>query len=57
MKNKYPFVHMDDLFEQLARTSYFPKIDLRSGYHQLRIKEINILKTAFGPDMGVMSFL
>jgi hypothetical protein len=47
IKNKYPLPRIDDLFDQLQGAKYFSKIDLRPGYHQLRIKEANIQKTAF----------
>ena len=47
IKNRYPLPRIDDLFDQLQGASYFSKIDLRSGYHQLRVRECNILKTAF----------
>jgi hypothetical protein len=47
IKNKYPLPRIDDLFDQLQGAKYFSKIDLRSGYHQLIIKEANIQKTAF----------
>ena len=47
IKNKYPLSRIDDLFDQLKGLSYFLKIDLKSGYPQLQIKEEDITKTAF----------
>ncbi|GKA40372.1 putative reverse transcriptase domain-containing protein [Tanacetum coccineum] len=47
IKNRYPLPRIDDLFNQLQGSWYFSKIDLRSGYHQLRVCEEDILKTAF----------
>ena len=47
VKNRYPLPRIDDLFDQLKGARVFSKIDLRSGYHQLRIKEQDIQKTAF----------
>jgi hypothetical protein len=42
IKNKYPLPRIDDLFDQLQGAKYFSNIDLRSGYHQLRIKEADV---------------
>ncbi|GJS29975.1 putative reverse transcriptase domain-containing protein [Tanacetum coccineum] len=47
VKNRYPLPRIDDLFVQLQGSSVYSKIDLRSGYHQLRVREEDILKTAF----------
>nr|GEW85682.1 transposon Ty3-G Gag-Pol polyprotein [Tanacetum cinerariifolium] len=47
IKNHYPLPRIDDLFDQLQGSQYFSKIDLRSGYHQLRVHEVDISKTAF----------
>ncbi|GJS05208.1 putative reverse transcriptase domain-containing protein [Tanacetum coccineum] len=47
VKNRYPLPRIDDLFDQLQGSRYFSKIDLRSGYHQLRVQEDDIPKTAF----------
>ncbi|KAL8146288.1 hypothetical protein AgCh_004148 [Apium graveolens] len=47
IKNKYPLPRIDDLFDQLKGAKFFSKIDLRSGYHQLKIKPEDIPKTAF----------
>ena len=45
VKNKYPLPRIDDLFDQMRGAKVFPKDDLRSGYHQVRIKDENIHKT------------
>ena len=47
MKNRYPLLSIDDLFDHLQGAQWFSKIDMRLKYHQLRIKGENILKTAF----------
>ena len=46
-KNKYTFPRIDDLFDELQGASYFSKIDLRSGYHHLRVRDKDIPKTKF----------
>ena len=57
MKNKYPLPKIDDLFDQLKGASVFSKIDLRYGYHQLRIKDTNVHKTTFKMRYGHYEFL
>ncbi|GJT70466.1 putative reverse transcriptase domain-containing protein [Tanacetum coccineum] len=52
IKNRYLLPRIDDLFNQLQRSQYFSKIDLRSGYHQLRVHEDDIPKTAFRTRYG-----
>ncbi|GKF57761.1 putative reverse transcriptase domain-containing protein, partial [Tanacetum coccineum] len=56
VKNRYPLLRIDDLFDQLQGSSVYSKIDLRSGYHQLHIKEEDILITAFRTRYGHFEF-
>ena len=57
VKNKYPLPRIDDLFDQLRGARCFSKIDLRSGYHQLLIREEDIPKTAFRTRRGLYEFV
>ena len=57
VKNKYPYLRIDDLFDQLKGAIAFSKIDFRSGYHQLKIKELDVPKSAFRTCYGHQEFL
>ena len=52
IKNKYPLPRIDDLFDQLQGACVFSKINLRSGYHQLKIRATDVPKTAFRTRYG-----
>jgi hypothetical protein len=55
IKNKYPLPRIGDLFDQLKGAKYFSKVDLRSGYHQLNIREVTSLRPPLSPVTGSMS--
>ena len=57
VKNRYPLPRIDDLFDQLGGATVFSKIDLRSGYHQLEIREEDVPRTAFRTRYGHYEFL
>jgi hypothetical protein len=56
IKDKYPLLRIKDLFDQMKGASAFLKIDLRSGYHQLKIRESDIPKTAFHTRYGLYEY-
>jgi hypothetical protein len=53
VKNKYPLPRIEDLFDQMRGARVFSKIDLRSGYHQMKIRPSDIPKTAFSTQYGL----
>jgi hypothetical protein len=55
VKNRYPIPRIDDLFDQMKGEVVFSKVNLQLGYHQLRIKEVDIPKTAFEPGLDITS--
>jgi hypothetical protein len=57
VKNKYPLPRIDVLFDQLVRAKVFSKIDLRSVYHQIKIRASDIPKTAFSTRYGLYEYL
>jgi hypothetical protein len=57
VKNKYPLSRIDRLFDQLIGAQVFSKIDLRSSYHQIKIREEDILKNAFSTRYGFYEYL
>jgi hypothetical protein len=57
MKNKYPLPRIDLLFDQLIGAQVFSKIDLRSGYHQIKIHEEDVPKTTFSTRYGLYEYL
>ena len=57
VKNKYLLPRIEDLFDQLKGAGVFSKIDLRSGYYQLRVKDVDVPKTAFRTRYGHYEFL
>src|SRR3954465_15881177 len=56
IKNKYPLPRINDLYDQLAGSSVFSKMDLRLGYHQIRIRNEDIPKTAFTTRYGLYEY-
>jgi hypothetical protein len=57
IKNKYPLPRIGDLFDQMKGANVFSEIDLRSGYHQLKIWESDIAKTTFRTQYGLYEYI
>jgi hypothetical protein len=57
IKNKYPFPHINILFDQLAGAKVFSKVDLHSGYHQIKIRSEDVPKTVFSTRYGLYKYL
>jgi hypothetical protein len=57
IKNKYPLPRIEDLFDQMRRAKVFSKIDLRSSYHQLKIRPSDIPKTTFTTRYGLYEYM
>ena len=56
IKNRYPLPRIDNLFDQLRGVRVYSKIGLRTGYHQLRVREMDIPKIALGRVMGTLCY-
>ena len=57
IKNRFPVPRVEDLFDKLQGSTYFSRIDLKSGYHQIRIVKEDIVKTAFRTTYGLYKYL